>query len=724
MAAEIARKLLLVVEDNPGDVRLLREMFIDHGAHGTELIHVERLGEAEKYLADNVVEVILLDLGLPDGSGVDVVRRIRAVAPRIPLVVLTGLDDESLAAQALHEGAQDYLIKGEINSHALLRSVRYAIERKNMEEALWAEQERAQVALNCIGDAVACTDSSGNITFLNIVAQTMTGWRLHEALGQPMDNIFRLLNAATREVIQNPMVRATGQNQTVHLPANSVLMRRDGLEIPIEDSASPMHTRAGKATGAVIVFRDVSAARALALQVAHSAEHDFLTGLPNRVLLNDRINQAISAAPRNSQHIAVIFLDLDRFKYINDSLGHSTGDKLLQSIAKCLKACVRSGDTVSRQGGDEFVVLLTGLSQPEDSVIMSKRILEAIAQPHCIDQRDLRVSTSIGVSLYPHDGTDAETLIKNADTAMYQAKERGSHTCVFFMASMNARAVARQAIEESLRCAIDRQEFALHYQPKVNLITGKITGVEALLRWTHPTRGSVPPSQFISVAEDCGMIVPLGNWCLREACRQGQEWVNAGLPPITMAVNISAIEFRSDTFLAGILSILEETHFDPKCLELELTESVLMKHGRSSEFILNTLRERGVQIAVDDFGTGYSSLSYLKRFPLDALKIDRSFVHQITGQPIETTIVTAVINMGRSLNLRVIAEGVETQEELAFLQAHQCEEAQGYYFSRAIPAGEFAKLLRGGIPKGRFSPLSQQRVFQSGNGVGKMHGTN
>jgi diguanylate cyclase (GGDEF)-like protein/PAS domain S-box-containing protein len=692
-------KVLLLVEDNPLDARLLREMFTEQGSHYTDFTHVESMGEAEKLLSERTFDIIVLDLGLPDTQGLGAVRRAHAAAPRLPLVVITGLDDESLAAQALQEGAQDYLIKGQIDARSLKRALRYAIERKFMEEALFVEKERAQVTLNSIGDAVVCTDISGNLTFLNLVAEKMTGWSRQEAAGRPMAEVFRILDAKSRQTIPNPMEMAVGQNRTVHLPSNCVLIHRDGFEVPIEDSVSPIHDREGQATGAVIVFRDVSAARAMALQMTHSAQHDFLTGLPNRMLFNDRVSQAVVLAPRHMKNVAVLFLDLDGFKHINDSLGHPIGDKLLQSIAKRLVDCVRDSDTVSRQGGDEFVVLLSEVEQSEDASITASRMLRAVAGAHSIDQHDLHVTASIGVSVYPDDGLDAETLIKNADTAMYQAKENGRQSYQFFKPAMNVRAVERQSIEESLRRALERHEFALHYQPKINLKTGEITGAEALIRWTHPIRGPVPPGQFIPVAEDCGLILPIGNWVLREACKQARAWLDAGLSLGTMAVNISAMEFRDGSFLEGVFTILEDTGLDPRSLELELTESVLMKRAESTESILKTLRARGVQLAVDDFGTGYSSLSYLRKFPIDALKIDQSFVRQITSAPDETTIVTAVISMGRSLKLRVVAEGVETQEELVFLQAHQCDEAQGYYFSPPVLPEQFASLLRAGIPE-------------------------
>jgi len=422
-----------------------------------------------------------------------------------------------------------------------------------------------------------------------------------------------------------------------------------------------------------------------------------LTGLPNRLLLNDRLNQATAHADRKGNQVAVLFLDLDGFKHINDSLGHSAGDKVLQSVAQRLQECLRSPDTVSRQGGDEFVVLLQDLHHSEQAANSAKRMLKSVAEPHSIDGHELHVTASIGISVYPEDGLDAETLIKNADTAMYQAKEAGRQMYRFFTAEMNVQAVERQSIEEDLRCALGRQELSLHYQPIVNLKTGAITGAEALLRWTHPTRGSIPPAQFIPVAEDSGLILPIGAWVLKEACLQAKAWLEAGLPAITLSVNVSALQFRSEGFLETLTKILDETGMNPKSLDIEVTESALMGRGKPGGPILDTMRGKGMHVAIDDFGTGYSSLSYLRNLPLDALKIDQSFVRQISGAVGDTSIVSAVIGMGRNLKLKVIAEGVETAEEMAFLMAQECDEAQGYFFSQPVNAYDFAKLLEGTV---------------------------
>lgn len=706
---------ILLIEDDPADARLLREMFNDRRSPDVQLVHVELMSDAEALVARNPFQAILLDLGLPDAEGIEAVQRIRLAAPRTPLIVLTGRNDESMATRTLQEGAQDYLLKGQIDAAGLLRAIRYAIERKATQQALMQERELAQVTLNCLGEAVTCTDTAGNITFMNLAAETMSGWRLHEARGRHVHDIFLTINALTRRAVGQPIAWAIRHNEAARLPPNCVVIRRDGVEVPIENSIAAIHDQHGDAVGAVIVFRDVSIARAMAFQISHLAEHDFLTDLPNRMLLNTRIEESISTASRQDERLAILFLDLDGFKHINDSLGHQVGDRLLQSVSKRLKKCVRASDTVSRQGGDEFVILLSGLNHPDEAAMTARSLLDAIADTHLIGEEALHVTTSIGISIYPDDGIDAQTLIKNADTAMYQAKENGRQNYQFFEPAMSVRAVERQSIEESLRRALQREEFSLSYQPKIDLATGEITGAEALIRWTHPTRGALPPHQFIPIAEDCGLILPISRWVLREACRQAQSWLDAGLPRITMAVNISAIDFRAESFLENVTATLADTGFNPNDLELELTESVLMKRAEHTEAALVSLRASGVKLSVDDFGTGYSSLSYLRQFSIDALKIDQSFIRQITATPHETTLVAAMISMGRSLKLRVIAEGVETAEELAFLKAHRCDEAQGYFFSRPVTPDRFAALLAG-------RPFRFDKTGDAGYGMGSSHG--
>lgn len=816
---------VLLIEDDPADAALIQAALTAAEGSPFRVEWVTRLADALKRLRRDRFEVILLDLSLPDGPGLDAFDQVFLAAPDALILVLSGLTDEETARQAVERGAHDYFAKGHVDAHWLPRALRYVIERKTArdalqssearframsdasplgifvsdaegscvytnaayhtisgltleqtlgtnwsmaihpedrervlaewraaargqapfqtefrflqedksivwtrvnsaamldgktsfglvqtvediterksaefvlrvaEEALFAEKERAQVTLNSIGDAVLTTDLLGQVTYLNQVAQTMTGWSCEEALGRPIAEVFNILDGATRETAANPMLRAIEDDRTVGLATNSVLVRRDGFESSIEDSAAPIHNRDGQVTGAVIVFHDVSESRAMALKMAHLAQHDFLSGLPNRMLLTERFSHAIGLARRHRKQVGLLFLDLDHFKHINDSLGHAVGDRLLQSVSNRLVECVRATDTVCRQGGDEFVILLAEIEQPQDAAHVAETLRAALSTPHLIDGHELHVTPSIGISVFPDDGDNVDILMQNADTAMYHAKANGRDTYRFFKAGMNARAVRRLAVESGLRRALKQEEFLLHYQPKIDLVSGAIIGAEALIRWQDPVLGLVKPDQFVPIAEENGLIVPIGQWVLREACRQAQSWIDAGLRAVPVSVNVSAAEFRHAGFLNGLALILKETGLAPRYLELEITESSLMHDAESSASVLESLKVIGVRLAIDDFGTGYSSLSYLKRFPINTLKIDQSFVRDIATAADDATIVSAVIGMGKNLKQRVIAEGVETNVQLAFLQAHQCDEGQGFHFSHPLSAVDFAHLL-------------------------------
>jgi diguanylate cyclase (GGDEF)-like protein/PAS domain S-box-containing protein len=538
----------------------------------------------------------------------------------------------------------------------------------------------------------------GRVDYLNVAAELITGWSRDAARGRPIAEVLDMIDKVTGRPIINPVEHVLQRDLALGLTGEVVLVSRHGGRVPIEDSASPIHDWDGQLVGAVMVFRDISDTVALTSKMRHQAHHDFLTNLPNRVLLNDRITQAVVQARRSDSRPVLLFLDLDKFKHINDSLGHAVGDHLLQGVSERLLHCVRTSDTVSRHGGDEFVILLANERRAEDAILAAEKILTALAMPFMIDEQELHTSTSIGISVFPHDGMDAPALIKNADTAMYHAKERGRNNYQFFRHDMNTRAMERQLVESNLRRALDRGEFTLHYQPKVDLESDRITGVEALLRWEHPEWGLVLPERFISIAEECGLIIPIGRWVLREACAQAVRWDGAGISPVSIAVNVSALEFRHREFFDHMLTILAETGVDPACLQLELTESVLMRDVGTSAALLAKFKAMGVQIAVDDFGTGYSSLSYLNQFSIDVLKIDQSFVKAIdTGVASNGAIVSAVISMGKNLHQRVIAEGVEEEGQLAFLKAHKCNEAQGYLFSRPVDAGRMEAMLNTGM---------------------------
>lgn len=687
---------ILILTNNPADAKILAEALAiaRDGPFATEwMTHIFRA--LERLDAGNI-DLILVDLTLADSSGIATFDQLFAAAPHTPILTLSAREEEAEAIEAVQRGAQGYLSKGHLENSLVPQSLRSIIQRMAVESDLYQEKARAEIALNSIGDAVICTDTSNNIRYLNPAAERLTGWPKEDAHGQEIGTVFKLINGVTGEFETDTVGLVLKRDEVVTLPINTILIRRDGSTLQIEDSIAPIHDWDGKLTGAVIVFHDVSDVQAMGEKMAYLAHHDFLTSLPNRLLLNDRIAQAIELAKRHGTQIAVLFLDLDNFKHINDSLGHVIGDTLLQSVAQRLGTCVRGSDTVSRQGGDEFVILLAEYKHENDAALIARKIVAMLALPHTIAEHKLHATTSLGISVYPADGQDAETLIKNADTAMYHAKEKGRNNYQFFRNDMNLRAVERQFIEANLRRALENQEFVLHYQPKVNIDTGMITGAEALLRWNHPEWGMVLPQRFISISEECGLIVPIGRWVLREACAQAMRWRDVGLPAISMAVNISALEFRQTDFFEGMNKILSDTGLEAHCLQLEITESVLMRDASSSAAILQKLKTRGVELAVDDFGTGYSSLSYLKQFPVDVLKIDQSFVHDLGPTEGNGIIVSAVIGMGNSLNLRVIAEGVENQTQLAFLKAHNCKEAQGYLFSRPLGADQFAALLKSG----------------------------
>jgi diguanylate cyclase (GGDEF)-like protein/PAS domain S-box-containing protein len=816
---------VLLVEDDPADAGLLQVALANTGDSPFRVEWVTRLADALERLGREGIDVVLLDLTLPDAQGTEVFDRVFQAAPKALILVLATASDEETARQAVLRGAHDYLLKGHADAYWLPRALRYIIERKAIrdalrtsearframsdasplgifvsdaegscvytnaayqkisgltfeqtlgtnwstaihpddrlrvlgewrdaarglapfqtefrflredgsvvwtrvnsadmgegmeplgrvktvediterksaefvlqaaEEALFAEKERAQVTLNSIGDAVLTTDLLGNVTYLNLVAESMTGWSREDAMGRPLSEVFKIIDGTTREAAANPAQQAIAEDKTVGLATNCVLVRRDGFESAIEDSSAPIHDRDGRVVGAVVVFHDVSQSRAMALKMSHLARHDFLTGLPNRVLLTERLEQAIGLGHRHRKQVALLFLDLDYFKHINDSLGHALGDQLLQSVAERLSTCVRTTDTVCRQGGDEFVILLAEIERPQDAAHVAEKLLSAFVVPHPIGGHELHVTLSIGISVYPDDGVNVDTVMQNADTAMYHAKAGGRNNYRFFRADMNTNAVRRLFVEGSLRRALKQGEFLLHYQPQMDLASGAMTGTEALIRWLDPDLGLVLPKQFVPIAEESGLIVPIGRWVLREACRQVKAWLDAGLRVVPVAVNISAVEFRHKNFLEGVALILKETGLAPGYLELELTESILMHDAESSVAVLEALKAMGVQLSIDDFGTGYSSLSYLKRFPIDTLKIDQSFVRGIAIDANDATIVSAMIGMGKNLKQRVIAEGMETQEQLAFLRTLQCAEGQGFLFSHPLPAEDFARLL-------------------------------
>jgi diguanylate cyclase (GGDEF)-like protein/PAS domain S-box-containing protein len=691
---------VLLIENDLSCATIVRDALIGTGDFQVDWVRycidgLERVvaaGRQAKRHPDGIAAV-LADLFLADSHGIATFDRLFCAAPQIPILVLTTAQDESIAKLAVEHGAHDYLLKTTCEGDSFPKALASMVERAANADALFEEKERAQVTLNCTGDGVVSIDILSHVTYLNAVAESITGWSAEEALGRPIGEVFRLVNATSRVAAINPMLVAIRQNRAVvGLTPNCAIVRRDGLETAIADSAAPIHDRRGHVTGAVMVF-GLSAARALSAKMAYLAQHDSLTELANRVLLKDRLTQSISLAQRHRQKLAVLYLDVDRFKHINDSLGHGIGDRVLQSIAQRLVSSVRSSDTVSRHGGDEFVILLAEAAHAQDATVSADKILLALAAPHLVEHHVLRITTSIGIAIYPDDGTDADTLLKHADSAMLHAKNSGRDNYQFFKAEMNVRALERQSHETGLRHALEQDQFVLHYQPKMDLETGEIVGAEALIRWRHPQRGLLAPGCFIPIAERCGYIVPISRWVMREACRQAHSWQDAGLPSMRIAINTSAVELRSNDFAAAVGAILVETSLEPRYLELEFREALLFQDPEATAATLRALKAIGVRLALDNFGTGFSSLSYLKRYQLDTLKIDQSFVHDLTADGDNAAIVSAVIAMGQSLRLQVVAEGVETREQLDFLRDHACPEGQGFYLGHPVAAAEFSQFL-------------------------------
>lgn len=574
---------ILLIEDNPGDVRLVEFMLADSKLGNFTIENAKSVAEATECISKKEFDVILLDLTLPDGKGLSTLNTVQAVATRIPVVVLSGINDEELSLLAVKHGAQDYLVKGKGDGDSLVRSLRYAIERKRSEE-----------------------------------------------------------------------------------------------------------------------------------RMAHLAQYDILTDLPNRGLFRDRLISALARAERSKMKLAVMLLDLDHFKSINDTLGHDAGDELLKLVSERVKTCVRKQDTIGRLGGDEFTVLLPEITDEQGAVTVANKIIAALSDAFIVGGNEVFATTSIGIATYPEAGVDAAELIKHADTALYTAKNKGRSCYSFYDPRMTNQASKRLEMITSLRHAVAREEFVIHYQPQVDLKDGVVIGVEALVRWNHPERGIVYPNEYIHLLEETGLIIPLGEWVLKNACVQTKswqdKWTTCNHPPLHISVNISAKQIYQKNFLDMTCESILDSGLDPQCLQLELTEGLLLKQTPRTMSKLNYLHNMGVALSVDDFGTGYSALSYLMNFPLDILKLDRSFISNFHSASRESAITRAIIQLGHTLDIKVIAEGVETQEQLGFLQSIGCDAVQGFYFSKPLPGDRFDSWLGAHIQSMSSSHFATQSV--------------
>jgi diguanylate cyclase (GGDEF)-like protein/PAS domain S-box-containing protein len=544
--------------------------------------------------------------------------------------------------------------------------------------------------INSSPDGIFAFDHDCNCTVWNPGMEAITGIRKDETLGIRVYDLFQ----SFQEIASSRFFPDIISGKTSGIQEKSFNISREGKKKFYEAHFSPIFNESQEVIGGFAIIRDITTRIQAEETIRHQAYHDALTGLPNRLLFEDRLSVAIAQARRAKEILAILFIDLDRFKVINDTLGHNIGDQLLKVLGQRLVKCMRDGDTVARMGGDEFTVLLPTIKSKNDAIRAAERIFEILKPVFNLENHELYVSGSIGIAFYPQCGENPQTLLKNADIALYQVKDLGGdNNYKIYSSDTDDLSLERLSLESGLRQAIERNELLLHYQPRVNLNTGAVTGMEALVRWNRPHLGMVAPGAFIPVAEETGLILPIGEWVLNAACKQVKEWHNSGIQPGPVAVNLSARQLHQGDFLETVIRILNTTNLPPQFLELELTESLLMKNTDSINRLLHKLSDMGIQISIDDFGTGYSSLSYLKRFPINTLKIDQSFVRNITTDSNDAVIAQTVIRMAHSFGFRAVAEGVETLEQLNVLRSLECDEAQGYYFSKPLPNEDFETLL-------------------------------
>lgn len=679
---------ILLIEDDPGDAGLIEACLrpLRFSGQAPRIVAASSLGEARGHIAENLPDLILLDLALPDSAGLSTVSTVHGLAPGTPIVVLSGHRDADFEAEVLEAGAQDYLVKGEFDSEHIGRAIRHARTRARLEARLKLQD----AALRAVANGIVITGPDATIQWVNPAFSEMTGYGLAEALGRtPRDLIHSGLNDAA---LYDSLWRTIMAGQVWR--GELVNKRKDGSLYDEELAITPVRDAQGAIQHFVAFKQDISERKANEEKIRQLAFYDALTNLPNRRMLLDRLQQALAVCGRSHRAGALLFIDLDDFKGLNDTLGHDIGDLLLIQVARRLAQCVREGDTVSRLGGDEFVVMLEDLSgNLEEAALQAEgvgeKIIAALNRPYDLNGNEQRSTPSIGITLFDASHESIDDLLKRADLAMYQAKEAGRNTLRFFDHAMQAKVEARAILEAELRRGLRNGQFLLHYQPQVDG-SGRVTGAEALLRWNHPRRGLVAPGEFIALAEESGLIVSLGHWVLEEACRQLTAWKSSPAHAhLTLAVNVSARQFRHPDFIDQVLAVIEHTCIDPRRLKLELTESLLLDNVEATAGKMAALKTLGISFALDDFGTGYSSLTYLKRLPLDQLKIDRSFVQDVLSQPNDAAIARTIIALGQSLSLPVIAEGVETPQQRDFLASHGCVNFQGYLFGKPMPAGEF-----------------------------------
>ncbi len=679
---------ILYIDDEEWNLTAFRFMFRDE----FEVLTADDTDTAEAILNEHLdIDVVISDQRMPEETGVQFFERMRSRLSTTERIILTGYSDIEAVIGAINRAGVYFYLRKPWQEEEVRQVLRNAIDSVRMHRRLIRQEETLRLIEENVNDVIARTDLEGRYLYISPSIYHVTGYTPEEVVGHTISEFMHPEDVQKRIDAQFE-TRLTREAQTIVYR----FRHKQGHYVWIEASVQAVWKDSEILTDVITVSRDITERKAAEQKIEFMAYHDALTELPNRLLARDRVRQAIASAEREKNKVALLFLDLDNFKTVNDSLGHTTGDVLLKAVARRLKDCVRASDTLSRQGGDEFLIVMPGVESPEAAAPVLDKIREHIQHPFEIDGNELTTSVSIGVALYPDNGRDFDTLLKKADTAMYRAKEQGRNAYRFFDAQMNVNAVEHLNFRNGLRRALEREEFILHYQPQIELANGALIGAEALLRWQHPELGLVPPGRFIPVAEDSGLIVTIGEWVLREACRQAASWPQCGGAAVGVAVNLSAVQFKRGNLEKAVLDALETSGLDPARLELELTESILIHDTDEVLATVRQLKALGVKLSIDDFGTGYSSLSYLKRFDVDKLKIDQSFVRDMATDPEDEVIVRTIIQMAQSLDLRTIAEGVENERMLDNLKAFRCDEAQGFHIARPMPAADFVRFIKGG----------------------------
>lgn len=705
---------ILLVSDDQEILRAIRDA-VDGSA---DLQVVLNTNAATRWLNNHEFpHFILLSLDSPkiDAHAICKSEKTDAAATHSIIIGLASRYDAVFELKILELGGSEVLYKPLnpqlVRRYLEPRSIKNELKNrfKKHQELMWLnrtdwqphdklrnETQRMRVALDAISDAVVVTDHLGLVTLMNPIAEHLTGWRQSEAIGHSISDVMPLVDRDTQQHSQNPALTALADARIIERTLAYSLQRADRQTIELECAAHLVKDPEGFVTGSTLVFHDVRGIREMSLRMTHLAHHDQLTNLPNRILLQDRIDQSINRATRAGTKVALLILDLDNFKHVNDTFGHTMGDNLLQQIARALEKTLRHGDTVCRQGGDEFIILLSDLHASEQVVRFLRRLFSLFSQTWIVENSAFDLTTSVGVSLYPDDSKDRDELYRHADAAMYSAKKRGRNAYQFFSADIELQLRLRRALEEHLRNAVENNVFEIYYQPKVDVIQQKITGAEALVRWRKSSGELVPPMTFIPLAEETGLIIPLGKLILQKACSQIKAWSDQGYH-LQMAINISVVQFDDEHFISSVADIIGKSQADPTLIEFEITESLLMKDTDRARHVISELKKLGICIALDDFGTGYSGLSYLKTLPFDVLKIDQSFIRHMFDNDIDVALIKAIIQMASGLKLNLVAEGVETKAHVDVLVELGCRIMQGYFFSHPIPITGMDNLLVNGL---------------------------